>query len=440
MHYYILIIPSIVLYYMVFLNICKYRFSIIRTVISASGTFVLFLSTHFLPEMNMDIMGNIAITGGLFVLAHSKTKNKILSGYFAIFTSVTTIVGGSIAGTIVNNAFNVYTEDVRASLFLYLITLAIAFIVCFAISKYIGIRLHRIYVQLSFEIKQKFAVYGFTLSALTFILSHVNLFVYRVVDDRILLSTVNVVLITLVFFIVIIMTAAYSLSQQKQMEAEYNSKIQEELEDHTRQLEDAYDEMRRFRHDHLNMLHALMGYVDDSKGLREYLNENVSETKKALDGLDKLMPQLKFIRIRELRGLLSVRLAQAQINGIDVRLDITNPVEDIHISKTDLCRMTGIIIDNAIEELLSQDYQQKFLKFGILIEDNDVLIICSNPCKTVPVIEKLFEKGYSSKGRGRGLGLYNLKRICEEHKNLMVSVNTEDDEFNIIVTVRQVQK
>ena len=55
-----------------------------------------------------------------------------------------------------------------------------------------------------------------------------------------------------------------------------------------------------------------------------------------------------------------------------------------------------------------------------------------NRSEKIPLDEmgRFFEKGYSSKGSGRGLGLYNVKEICEKYGVDIVCDNTEVDDKN----------
>ena len=46
------------------------------------------------------------------------------------------------------------------------------------------------------------------------------------------------------------------------------------------------------------------------------------------------------------------------------------------------------------------------------------------------VLEKFFDVGYSKKGENRGLGLYNVKQICEEFKLDIMLQNIEIEGVN----------
>ena len=55
-----------------------------------------------------------------------------------------------------------------------------------------------------------------------------------------------------------------------------------------------------------------------------------------------------------------------------------------------------------------------------------------NSSEKIPLDEmcRFFEKGYSSRGSGRGLRLYNVKEICEKYGVDIVCDNTEVDDKN----------
>jgi two-component system sensor histidine kinase AgrC len=384
----------------------------------------------------IDIPINIAVTAGLLIFAYWKSKNVALSGYYAIFTSVTTMISGSIVGVLVAITLNVYYGDVRSSLALYFVGLIPTFILCYVLSKYIGNHLHQYYAQLSHEIKRKFAFYGLILSGFTFLLSHVNIFVYRVVADRGLISNINLILITCIFFVVITMLSAYSLSNHKQMLAEFKIQSQEDLTVYTQNLEAFCKEMRSFRHDHYNLLNPLLGY-ENMPELKSKLADYLSYASEEMENIDNFMLSLNNIGIPELKGLLAVKLASAHTKKIKVELDIPKHINHIPIYPLDLCRIVGIALDNAIEELQTHEYEHKFLKFAI-VEDPDIMIICSNPCKNPPVTEEVFNEGYSTKASSRGIGLANIKKICDEVGNVLYTVNTENEQFTLILMIRQV--
>ena len=349
---------------------------------------------------------------------HKVGSNLVLSAYYAFLSMTIVVLARTIAGLLLE-----YVIDLD----IFIIWLLL-FAVCYPLSRYIGIHLHRTYVQLSSEIKRKFATFGLAISALIFLLSYANMFLLGGTEDD---QTLLLAVIIGIFFVATAMTAAYSLSQQKQAEELLKGEAEKDLENHTRQLEIEYNDMRSFKHDFRNLLFALLAY-DDINELKAQLAKSLAYAEESLQNLDSVMSRLNQIQIAELKGLLSVKFAHAQALGIEIKLNIAEPIRDIPLNRLDLCRLAGIIVDNAIEELPSE------ITLAIIIDENETLIICSNPIATPPPVSKIFEEGYSTKGKHRGLGLPNLRRICKENKNLSYTVNTDNKEFSLILAITEV--
>jgi two-component system sensor histidine kinase AgrC len=110
-------------------------------------------------------------------------------------------------------------------------------------------------------------------------------------------------------------------------------------------------------------------------------------------------------------------------------------VQDIPLERTDVCRAAGILVENAIDELLTGGYERKLLEFGIILSTGNVAMICTNTCKNPPPIEEIFKENFSTKGTGRGLGLFNLKQICKKNGNAWVSAHSDDGMFTVTVTM-----
>lgn len=82
-----------------------------------------------------------------------------------------------------------------------------------------------------------------------------------------------------------------------------------------------------------------------------------------------------------------------------------------------LVEVIGNLFDNAMEAIEEQGVEQKiYLEFIEQPEQIDFKI--KNESCYIPQekLLKMFERGESSKGELRGLGLANVRQICEEYK------------------------
>jgi two-component system sensor histidine kinase AgrC len=388
-----------------------------------------------------EVFANVSITVGFTIIAYKKTKDFLLSAYYSLFSIIIGTIGNTTASIPITLIFKVTPDDVRESLPLHITVAIPTFFLCYIVSRYTGNVLNKNYMQLSIKAKQMFAAYACVLSVLTYPLFLVNSLLYRLMERPDIVAYINVSLGTFIFLVTIITIAAYSRSQQKQMEAEYKNKALEDLENHNKHLVQAYDEFRDFRHAHKNMLVSLMGFAnDENKGhLKDYLIKHLNYSEEILKKLDSSTDRLKNIHIPEIVGFLSAGFAQALAEGIEVEIDIAEPVDNIPVNRVDLYQLVVIIVENALEEFKTHKKNDtRILKFGIIIDEEDILIICSNTVKIPPNVEMMFEKEYSTKGPGRGLGLYNLKKICGKCGNIFVTAHVKESEFSLILTVREI--
>ena len=443
---YAMVFTFIVSAYLILLNICKFKFTIAECLLAIILTFIPLAALLWIVR-NVDsaylivhVAAGPTVAICMMIVVSRKAKNKILIGYYSTLaivihhliyplTSYPTNIIMTLVGASNPSPSSWTFWAIQGSFIISSIVL------CYVVSRYIGHRLDKYCAPLSSEMKYRFSKHSLSLSLSAYLLFHVNIFA-QLIGLWALVVLSNMLLLSAIFLTAILMMASNAFSQQKQAEADFKTKAEQELADHTRQLGQAYNNMRSFRHDYRNLLSALMGY-DNMEELKSNLSKHLGYADDALKNLDSVEGRLNLINIPELKGLLWVKCAQAQTQGIDVELDIAEPLYDISLNTEDLCRMTGIVIDNAIEELMANDYNPKILKLSIVADEGDIIIDCSNPCQTAPLIKKIFDKGYSTKGPGRGLGLYNLKKIREKNLNVSYTVCMADGEFAIIIVVRR---
>lgn len=86
--------------------------------------------------------------------------------------------------------------------------------------------------------------------------------------------------------------------------------------------------------------------------------------------------------------------------------------------------MMGILLDNAIEEMDNENVIDKILIIKLKTDDSVMKFSVSNTYSSNLNIDvsKIFEQGYSSKGADRGIGLAKLKRMVNENKGEVYTV------------------
>ena len=107
-----------------------------------------------------------------------------------------------------------------------------------------------------------------------------------------------------------------------------------------------------------------------------------------------------------------IELEKAGIN-IESKIDCFDVETNVPIYH--LIEIVGNLFTNAKEEL--EKMKDKRLYFALLDIENDLYIEVMNISDVVPwdVIDKMFAKGYSTKGNKRGLGLHRIKKMSKEY-------------------------
>jgi hypothetical protein len=75
------------------------------------------------------------------------------------------------------------------------------------------------------------------------------------------------------------------------------------------------------------------------------------------------------------------------------------------------------------------DDKSSVLKFAALTMNDATAFIFMNTCSVPPPIPKIFEKNFTTKHDGKGMGLYVLRLILDENDNTSLETTIKDGEF-----------
>jgi two-component system sensor histidine kinase AgrC len=210
-------------------------------------------------------------------------------------------------------------------------------------------------------------------------------------------------------------------SYMEQIQTEAKQKAMQDLQDYTRNLEAMYNSLRSFKHDYVNILLSLSGYIEDGDmdRLKDFFEIRIFPTKNLITGEDYKLNQLSNIGVLEIKSLLSAKMIYAHESGVDVTIDIPDKVESFLIDTVDLARILGIFLDNAIEATLETEQPQ--IGLNIIQNKTRVSIIISNHFRDNRVmLHKLKQKGFSTKIGHQGIGLWNAQKIISSYDNVLL--------------------
>ncbi len=230
--------------------------------------------------------------------------------------------------------------------------------------------------------------------------------------------------------VMLFLLLALGHSYREQIQTEAKQKALLDLQDYTTNLETMYNSLRSFKHDYMNILLSMSGYIEDGdmEKLKKYFEEKIFPTKNLIDQGDYKLNQLGNIGVLEIKSLLCAKMIYAHESGIDVTIDIPDRVDSFPIDTVDLARILGIFLDNGIEASLTAEQPQ--IGLNILPNKACVSIIISNHFKDNGlVLHKLKEKGFSTKTGHPGIGLSNAEKIIRTYDNVLLETTMQNGCF-----------
>ena len=123
------------------------------------------------------------------------------------------------------------------------------------------------------------------------------------------------------------------------------------------------------------------------------------------------------------------KIMEAQEAGIHIKMKLSCELSDCGVKDIHMIEIIGTLLDNAIQDMV-ENGKTKFLRLEIKREEG-ISIRVANPHEKLKISElkKMFDKGFSSKGEGRGIGLYNVKQLAKKYKiDFMIENKIFEDE------------
>lgn len=179
------------------------------------------------------------------------------------------------------------------------------------------------------------------------------------------------------------------------------------------------DKTRENRHEMINNLLVLKG--EKNKNSRRY-NDILDELIKQYD-TNKMSSYSGLYKLPNgLKELVYYKIARIKNNDVNFRTIISDKMYD-EFNNLDtkiyykVCKIMGILIDNAVEASINS--KEKTLLIYIYEQCNgNIVISIENSYNALLDIHDINKKGYSTKGKNRGLGLFIANRTIEEEKLL----------------------
>ena len=216
-------------------------------------------------------------------------------------------------------------------------------------------------------------------------------------------------LITIVIFIVLTYIFICNKNNYSKLEKEYDT-----LFLYTQNFEEWIEKEQLNRHEYKNQL-AVLRCLTTEKKVKEKIDEILADN---INIEDQAVTQLKVLPKGGIKGLMYYKAAVAQKYKLNLTADVSIEQNGILTKLTEkeirvLCKLIGIYFDNALEA--AKESRKKNISVEIYEWKDKINIIFSNTFKRHKNMKDRNKKGISSKGEGRGYGLYFASKLLKEN-------------------------
>lgn len=264
---------------------------------------------------------------------------------------------------------------------------------------------------------------------LFFALPGLDMIVVELTNEKVYLNNSNPIVSALLLLLIYgILNYTFRCNIQKErIHQQMISLNQQKL--YIQNLETVQKEVRHFRHDFKNMMAgaSLQAKEGNLQAVREFISGVTEDFERQVGKQIFQITQTGNIQITELKGLLILKMTEAQEKKLPFRLEVPNPFCDPGMSERDLCRAVGILLDNALEAAETED---NGAVTAIFYDDGELIhiIIRNTAAETVPV-SRIWEDGYSTKGSRRGNGLPSFRQIVNRYDQAASCTRQENGSF-----------
>ena len=198
------------------------------------------------------------------------------------------------------------------------------------------------------------------------------------------------------------------------------------------------DRQRIDNHENKNQLLIIKNMIKNKdKDVLNYIDTIIKDQK---EDDELLYTNVKCIPSGGLQGIIYQKMLVMKDNFIVFNINVSRDVRKIcldNLSMNDtynLCKIVGVLLDNAIEESLKID--DKLITISLYVDNNMLIIDISNKFKGKIDLDLIDNVGFTTKGNGHGYGLTLIKKIISQSDIFINERQINNDLFKQIIKVK----
>ncbi|NQG49195.1 GHKL domain-containing protein [Streptococcus suis] len=143
---------------------------------------------------------------------------------------------------------------------------------------------------------------------------------------------------------------------------------------------------------------------------------------------------LKNIEDLAIRNMLAQSILEAEQYDIQFNCYVSGHISQVNVPMLEMIQILSIMLTNSIESAIIS--KKPLIEVALYRDKSIVTIVIKNSRNPISLDKRtIWEVGVSSKGEGRGIGLYNLRRLVNRHDNLTLETQIDYDSFTHILKI-----
>lgn len=178
---------------------------------------------------------------------------------------------------------------------------------------------------------------------------------------------------------------------------------------------EAIQEIQERQHKFTNQLNAIYSLCL----LYDNYDDLVQKMQEELDNLKKYTMPAKLLILENpiIVSHVYQKMCEANKSNIELKMNFSCGLDTIDIPEIYMVEIIGNLLDNAMDEVKSRRLGEK-VYFVVFQSEEGICIQVCNEHEKIPYskYKEFFKRGYSSKGKGHGVGLAYVKKIVHKYR------------------------
>ena len=193
------------------------------------------------------------------------------------------------------------------------------------------------------------------------------------------------------------------------------------LEDAYERLEQLNGTLRAQRHDFMNHLQVVFSLLEleEYKEAADYIERVYGDIRRVSRALKTAHPAIN--------ALLAAKVSDCEGRGIRIALQIESPWNGLPVPGWEICRVLGNLIDNGMDALRGASEPAMTVRLSETLHEYVFSVSNNGPAIPESLIGRIFQSGFSTKGEGRGMGLFIVRSIMEEAGGTLTVKSSENE-------------